>query len=218
LETFRPVPTYATLLPPSVALRYRVSRGERQGQAEFQWEREGNAYRLSLQDDLSPRGVHGRASQGQVNEHGLAPERFAESRKQREVRAANFNREAGQVSFSAVTSNQPWQPGMQDRLSWWIQLAGIVQAAPQRFGAGQRIELPVVGTRGASEVWVFEVQGEAEVGGVTALHLVREPTRLYDARVQAWLDPGRHHLPLRVSFTPVPRGEVLEMTLSTLPP
>jgi hypothetical protein len=45
------------------------------------------------------------------------------------------------------------------------------------------------------------------------LHLVREPRRPYDTRVEVWLDAARHHLPVRVRLTPVPGGEPLEMRL-----
>ncbi len=219
----RALPTYATLLPPAMALRYRLQRGEQQGNAELRWAPDAAGYRLSLVDDLSPKGVNGRSSQGRLGEHGLAPERFAELRRQREVRAVNVDADAGSVSFSSSAEAHAWPKGGQDRLSWWIQLASVVQASPARFVRGERIELPVVGTHGAPEVWTFHVIGLEAAALADAslrpphpfLALVREPTRLYDVRVQVWLDPQLHHLPARVRFTPVPRGLAQELTLQT---
>lgn len=215
----RAAPIYATVLPPPLTLEYRVLRGAREGRAELRWARDDQGYQLSLSDDLNPKGVNGRSSRGRLTEHGLAPERFAEMRRQRELRAANFDADAGSVSFSSTPEAHAWPAGGQDRLSWWLQLAGVVQAEPGRFArAGQRIELPVAGTRGQPEVWAFEVRGHQALGlgdgpPRELLALVREPTRLYDARVEVWLDPQLHHLPAQVRFTPVPRGEPLELTL-----
>jgi len=60
----------------------------------------------------------------------------------------------------------------------------------------------VSGARGDAAVWAFEVQGleavdTADGSRATALKLLREPQRPYDTRVEVWLDPRRHYLPLR---------------------
>jgi hypothetical protein len=44
---------------------------------------------------------------------------------------------------------------------------------------------------------VVELQG----GTLEALKLVREPARPYDIRAEVWLDPHRHHMPVRVRMT-----------------
>ena len=44
-----------------------------------------------------------------------------------------------------------------------------------------------------------------------ALPLTREPARPYDLRVQVWLDPVHHHLPVLLRLSVVPGGAVLEL-------
>jgi hypothetical protein len=106
--------------------------------------------------------------------------------------------------------------GLQDRLSWRVQLPAIVQADPARFTAGRHVAVWVAGLRGELDLWSFEVQGREALpllAGLDTLHLRRESLRPYDSRVDVWLDPGRQHLPVRVLFTPVPSGEATDMVL-----
>ncbi len=51
-------------------------------------------------------------------------------------------------------------PGTQDRLSWMLQLAAIVEAAPERHGPGARVSMFVVGARGDADVWTFEAHDD----------------------------------------------------------
>ena len=68
--------------------------------------------------------------------------------------------------------------------------------------------MQVAGTRGQAEEWRFEVTGTERLGldsgPVDAVHLVREPARPYDQRVELWLAPQAGHVPVALRFTPVP--------------
>jgi hypothetical protein len=48
--------------------------------------------------------------------------------------------------------------GAQDRLSWIVQLAAIVQA--RHPAAGERIVMQVAGPRGDADAWQFDVLGD----------------------------------------------------------
>jgi hypothetical protein len=212
------VPVYATQLPPPVRLRFESRRGVNSGVAELAWERSGEGYRLALQGQALGAPFIGWASSGGYDAAGLAPVRYAETRRGREIRAVNFQRDSGRVTFSGPSIEHPLVPGMQDRLSWLVQLAGVLQAQPELGLPGAQVLMAVVGTRGDAEVWTFSVQdrGALELpAGVVpdAVHLLREPRRPYDTQVQVWLDPARGHLPVQAFLRIRATGEGTELRL-----
>ena len=212
------VPVYAIELPPSMALRFESRRGVSSGTAELSWQLTGDAYRLSLQGQALGAPFISWASSGVVDAAGLAPLRHAESRRGREVRAVNFQRDSGRVTFSGPQLQYPLVAGMQDRLSWLIQLPAVLQANPALGQPGEQVQLAVVGTRGDAEVWTFTVQSRGPVelpSGPVAdtVHLLREPRRPYDTQVQVWLDPARGHLPVQAWLRIRATGEGTELRL-----
>jgi hypothetical protein len=204
-------PVYATQLPPSTTLRYALRRSGAPGHAELQWFNDGSQYRLTLRNDAAGALSLGSTSFGAIAAHGLEPERHTDSRRGRDVRAVNFQRDTARVTFSGSRGEVPLVAGAQDRLSWMLQLAGIAQANPALREPGSEIAVFVVGTRGDAEVWRYTVLGteaiELPAGTVPdALHLRREPRRLYDTTVDVWLDPARQHLPVRAQLLVRPTG------------
>lgn len=212
----QPVPVYATRLAPAATLQYAMQRDaptRRDLQAELRWRPDGERYTLSL-----GYAAIGRASVGALDLHGLAPERHVETRRGRELRAVNFQRDTGRITFSGPALEHPLLPGVQDRLSWMLQLAAVLAANPALAEPGSEVLLQVVGVRGDAAVWRFVVQGretlDLPAGTVAnALHLHREPQRSYDTRVDVWLDPARHHLPVRVRLQTRAEGEGTDFTL-----
>lgn len=208
------LPVYTTRLPPPVTLQYAVLRGERSGiQAELRWQPEGGRYTLSLGIAAT-----GSASVGDTGGDGLLPERQVETRRGRERRAVNFQRDSSRITFSGPQFELPLPRGAQDRLSWLIQLAAVMAANPAFETSGQRVSLFVVGPRGDAAVWAFISQGveavELPTGTlVTAVHLRREVSRPQDTRAEVWLDPARHHLPVRLRLQYREDGESTELLL-----
>lgn len=219
-------PVYATRLPPAVTLRYALQRGSAQGQAELRWQPGEDRYALHLRTQLTGAPAVVWASEGGLDADGIAPERYAESRRGREQRAANFQRPVdapGRITFSGPQVEYPLLGGAQDRLSWLVQLAGVMAADPALASPGREVAIFVAGTRGDGDVWIFTVVGAEDIdlpaGPVTgALHLRREPRRPYDTLAEAWLDPARHHLPVRVRLRVRPTGEGSEWQLQELQP
>jgi hypothetical protein len=215
------VPVYPTLLPPPTTLRYELRRGAAGGLAELVWRPAPERYELTLR----MQGLHGPApdwtSAGAFDAHGIAPLRFAEGRRGRELRAVNFQRAAGRITFSGPQLEYPLLAGAQDRLSWLLQLAGIVAADPALAQPGAPISLFVAGTRGDADVWTFTAigteQAELPAGAVPgALRLHREPLRPYDTQVDVWLDPRRHFLPVRLLLRVRATGEATELRLQEM--
>ena len=206
------LPIYATRLPPAGRWHYTMRRGLAVGEADLSWTLQPDArYALQLEGRIAGVTLLDWASQGQLDAAGIAPERFAQRRRGRDRQAANFQREAGKITFSGPTHELPLLPGAQDRLSWILQLPAIVAAAPERFVAGSKILLFVAGARGHGDVWSFGVQGSELLAERPALKLTREARSLYDTRIEIWLDPAEHYLPLRVLQTPSGGGAALEL-------
>lgn len=205
-------PLYRTAVAPSTQLRFRVERGDRIGSAELTWQVRDAAYEARL--DIVYEGAQRpalrsvtRVSQGRIDGAGIAPERHTERRPRGGVQAVNFERDAGEVSFSGPSWRLALEPGTQDALSWMLQLAAVAQAEPERARSGGEIVLMVVGIRGEARPWRFRYEGAEplQVGAavVPADKWVRETTEPYEARIEVWLDPAHHHLPARLRSGPL---------------
>ena len=212
-----PPPVWATRLPPDFVAHYALRRGQESARAAtLRLDTAQGRYELLLQAEGAGRGPQ-QASQGRLEATGLAPERYLDRRRARAAAAANFDRGRDRITYSGAPLEQPLFAGTQDRLSWIVQLAAIVEADPARWQPRASLPLYVSGARGDAQLWVFQVRGRTAPEGADAsagalLHLVREPERPYDLRVEAWLDPQRHHLPARLVMSPVPGGQALEWT------
>ncbi len=214
-----PPPVYATRVPPPFRLTYALRRGALSGQAELTLQRAGSGYELELKGTALSLEVLGLRSQGSLGPYGLMPERFVDRRRGRDRLAANFDHGAGRITYSGSAASQPLRLGAQDRLSWMVQLAAILEAAPARHGTGSRIAVSVSGARADVDTWTFIVQDRQRLslpGGavVEALRLTREPRRPYDTQVEVWMDQAQHHLPVRARLTVLPGGETLELSAS----
>ena len=216
------IPLYRTLFPPPLTLHYTLSRGLLSGTGELQWRPAGDRYALRLEGRLAGINVLLQTSQGGFDDAGIAPLRFTDQRMRRDVKAANFQREVGKITFSGPSTEFPLLIGTQDRLSWMIQLAAVAAAEPQRLAPGGKVALYVVGARGEADLWVFRyVAHEQVVSGadtVAAVKFARQPRGLHDTEVEAWLDPARHHLPVRARLSNSPDGEALEWLLQDIKP
>ncbi len=210
------VPVYATQLPPPATLQFDLRRGPRLMRAELDWRPAAAHYRLTLQG--APFGWH---SEGGFDPAGMAPLRYVESRRGRDLRATNFQRDNGLITFSGPAVEYPLVPGAQDRLSWMLQLAGVLAANPTLNEPEAQVSMWVVGTRGDAEVWTFSVLGrstlELPIGRVDdVVHLQRQPRGPYDTQVQVWLDPARHFLPVQLWLRVRATGEGSEYQLRQL--
>ncbi|MBV9889760.1 MAG: DUF3108 domain-containing protein [Rhizobacter sp.] len=199
-----PPPLYATRLPHAATLHYQVRRGFLRGDGEIRWRPAGNAYHLVLEASVAGLTLLVQTSEGTIDRHGLAPVRFVDQRARGAAQAANFVRESGRITFSGTGVEWPLVAGVQDRLSWMIQLAGIVAADPGLLHEGARITMAVVGARGDADVWSLRYIGEESVetpgGSVQAVKLLREGHGANDTTAEVWLDPARSYLPVRATL------------------
>lgn len=220
-----PVPTYRARLPPAATLRYRLRRGALGGSALLQWAPAASAYEVRLEARILGALLMAQTSRGGIDAAGLAPERFTDQRWRRSAVAANFQREAGKLTFSNSTAEYPLTPGLQDRLSWMIQLAAIAEADPAQLAPGREILIKVAGARGDLALWRLRVEGREPVrvgeGTVSTLKLSRAARGAHDSGAEVWLDPQRHHLPVRLVLNAPAEGDSrtpLELELEPGPP
>lgn len=218
-----PPPTYATRPPDPVRLMYalRIGAGAaaRAGLAQLDWQHDGQRYLLDLQARTADGGpLLWQTSQGLLDEHGLAPDRYSDQRHGQRGRvarmAANFQRDSARITFSGPRNEYPAWPGAQDRLGWIAQLAAIAQAAG---GLPAEVSLFVVDARGAGRLWRIQAAGAETLdlpgGALATLKVQREPQALHDWGVQAWLDPQRGYWPVRLQMSLPERGVVFALDL-----
>jgi hypothetical protein len=211
-------PVYATRFAPPSRLRYRLRRGAADGEVDLHWQPDGDRYTVRFAARLEGAALIAQTSTGAFDAAGLAPQRFVDQR-QRSAAAANFQRDRGIVSFSGPTVEHPLPAGAQDRLSWMFQLAAVVAAQPALAAPGGRILLPVFGARGDAGTWVFEAVEDGAAADAGLVHLQRRAGGPYDAAVEVWLDPRRHHLPARVVLHGAGEGRpALELALVVAAP
>lgn len=176
--------------------RYRLRQNGQDGTALLDWQPQPDGrYRLTLTREVGERALPAWQSLGRLGGAGLAPERFAQQQGGRDRQAVNFDAEQRRLSFSASPARLDLPDGTQDRLSWWLQLAALVQAAPS---PGGRWRLWVAGLRGELREWVFEAVAADEADDARLLHLRRAPLGPYDPGIDLWLDPARGHWPVRL--------------------
>jgi hypothetical protein len=211
-----------TRVPPSTDLVFALQRGAQSGEARLSWRADGQRYALSLQATLPSGRELEQHSQGGFDAAGLAPLRLADRRRGRDLRAANFQREHGKITFSGPRWELPLEAGTQDRLSWLVQLVALIGGATDALRDGSELAMWVVGARGAASHWRFEVRGQQRVAvdgqALDAWWLVREPAHPYDLRVEVWLGAEHGHWPLKLRQTQIPGGEPLEWSLRARTP
>ncbi|MBK7263196.1 MAG: DUF3108 domain-containing protein [Rubrivivax sp.] len=211
-------PTYATRLPPAALLQYELRRGLITGQGQLDWRPGPGSYEMQLEGGAFGLQVLSWASRGGIDAAGLAPQRYVDQRRGRAARAANFRRDLGVISFSGGGADHALWPGAQDRLSWMVQLAAIVEANPKLRQPGRQVSMLVAGARGDVDVWTFGITGHEAVNVVggrieNTLAVRREPRKPFDTQVEAWFDPARHHLPVRLKLSTANGSDAMEFIL-----
>ena len=196
------------------AWRFRLRQGGQDGEAVLDWRPEADGrYSLRLTRRIGERALPALESLGRTGSAGLAPQRFALQRGGQDRQAVNFDDAGRRISFSASPAQLELPEGAQDRLSWWLQLAALVQASSAQSAApGGHWRVWVAGLRGELREWTFEAV-DAEPDDAGTMHLRRQPLGPHDPGVDLWLDPARGYWPVRLrQGDPETRG--YEITLA----
>ena len=186
--------------------------------AELLWQHDDNRYEARQEISAFLVGTRTQRSVGTVTAQGLLPEKFSD--KSRSEQAAHFDYAKGRVTFSANTPDAAAGPGVQDRLSLFIQLGAMLAADPGRFAPGTQITLTTVSARSADR-WTFTVEGsetlDLPAGPTPALKLLRLPRKDYDQKAELWVAPGLGYLPVRIKLTQA-NGDFADLLLRASSP
>jgi Protein of unknown function (DUF3108) len=179
------------------------------------WTSDGSAYQMRLEASALFVPALTQTSVGKLGTDGLQPERFSDKRFNRSEKAAHFQRDTGKITFSGKPASTALQSGAQDRLSMLMQLAAMAAGSAAQLAQAGQIAFQVVNTEEADH-WVFLVQASEKIqvpaGETMALHLVRNPRKEFDSRLELWLAPNLGYLPARILQTEA-NGNTLELQL-----
>jgi hypothetical protein len=227
----RVAPTTGQPAPPGLKLQYpanaqlqfdeiSMSKGVSQsGSGLLSWKLDGTSYELALEATAFSRFEK---SAGQLSPQGLTPERYGSSRSGRSEQATHFRRELGKIQFSNNKPDEVLMVGAQDRLSVFLQLAGIIGGDQERYRIVNRIPMQVAGLEGA-EVWEFGLEGISDINlpaaNMQVLKLTRKPRNEYDQLLEIWLSPELGYLPVRIrqSSTTSPDQDFTDLRLRKRP-
>jgi hypothetical protein len=213
----KPVPTYKTKIPAAYNVEYEIRRGVLTGTGELSWRPSGSRYEAQLKVGIAGFALLSQTSEGGFDAAGLAPVRFTDQRARKAARAANFQRDAGKITFSGPKDEFALPAGTQDRLSWMIQLSAILSANPKLASPGAEVVLYVSGVRADVSNWTLRCIGtetiETAAGPMRTVKFSHVPRSPDDLRSEVWLDPTRHHLPVRARLTQGDQDEGLDLVM-----
>ena len=153
-------------------------------------------------------------SQGVLTGDGLAPKRYSDT--WRSERAAHFDPDLRQISFSGNTPSAPLQAGAQDQVSLFIQMAAAVAA--QNFKTGTELNIQTATSRDAVN-WrlTYKSDEPIEVKGerLETQKWVCLPRGKYDSQIELWLSKSHGGMPVRIKITQV-SGNFIDMEMSSI--
>ena len=209
-------------LPPSRLMNYQLTGMDKgftyHASGELRWQHNDSAYELTLSVKAFLLGSRHWRSVGQIEASGLVPRRFSDS--WRNERAAHFDREQQRIVFSSNSKPVPWQPGVQDQVSLYVQLAAAMAGEPERFVPGSRLQVQTVTVRDALP-WslvleseeLLTLQGQPQ----KTMKWVGQPRHQFDTRVEFWLAQSQAWLPVRIRITQA-SGSYIDLALRSAEP
>ncbi len=189
--------------PSDTRLSYRLTgwfRGELQGDARVQWQRQADRYQVRVDIDINTFISLAMTSQGQVTPQGLRPSAYEESRRGR-TRAMRMN-----DTDVALEGGQrlPRPDGLQDTASQFVDLAYRFANQLQPLQTGGQVSFWMA-RPGAVDLWTYDVVEDVvlqtpTLGAVQAFHLKPRPISNPRGNITAemWFAPGLQYLPVRI--------------------
>ena len=219
--------------PPNIQINYTLTRQERgltyHASGSLKWQTQATpdapsatpapkAYEAELRVRAFLVGSRVWRSTGILTENGLSPVRYSDSG--RGERAAHFDTTQNKISFSGNTPGVALQPGAQDQVSLFIQMAATVAA--KNFKLGSELNVQTATARDAVN-WVLTFKSEEliEVDGkqLATQRWVCLPRGKFDSQIEMWLSQSHGGLPVRIKITQV-TGNFIDMEMrdaETLP-
>ena len=197
----RPTPALLGLpLDGEGALTYAFAIDGQPGEATLRFQIAHGRYLLALERRTGDREMPEWRSEGRTGPQGVSPERHQVVRRGRDRELLIFDRARGAAGPALLAGARMWPlpPGTQDRLSWWIQLAAMMAAEPDRR-LGLVLRVPVAGAQGVHN-WDFEVAARDGDRWLLRREVPRGAGRPA-LQWAVWLDGSRGFLPVDLRFS-----------------
>lgn len=201
---------HAIKLPPAAELQYQIKAKQSglplSGSALVKWQYAEQKYSIVTETRAMLIGkILDASSHGNIDDFGLAPDKFVEKRFGKPATTTSFERDSKTLRFSASAETYKLKGGEQDRTSASWQLIAIARAAGDNFKAGTEWKMLVAGRRDA-DPWTFKVLGTENVttpmGEMAAVHVNKAPPAdSKDQQLDLWLAPSLEWYPIRLKFS-----------------
>ena len=204
-------------LPPSSLMSYNMT-GMSKGltyyaNGELRWQYNASAYAMSLSVKALFLGTRQWKSVGNLSATGLAPVRFSDH--WRSERASHFDRENQRVVFSSNAPTAALEPGAQDQISLYLQMAAAMAGDPLRFQPGTRLQIQTATLRDALP-WLLTLEAhenlKLENQTLATVKWVCQPRNRFDAQVTFWMAEKYAWLPVRIKITQT-NGDYIDLLL-----
>jgi len=217
---------YKVNLPPPADFELELARVDADGTkwagvGSMSWHTDGSKYQVAVEVGISMLITRINLlvlnSEGMIDDYGIAPNTFTEKRKGRSLTATHFNRDEGNISFSASEQRYPLLAGAQDKATVPFQLGGIGRANVNQLGGNVDI---LVGEDKEANIFRFQLVGEEELetrlGKLQTVHLLRPPKPgTYSSKLEIWLAPGLNWYPVQIRNTEA-SGALTTQTVSRI--
>jgi hypothetical protein len=191
--------------PADTRLSYKLTgfyRGAINGDAQVQWQRQGDRYQVSIVIDLGLVSVR-MTSQGTVGVETLAPSAYEEK--------VGFNTRPILLEPARIRlMTGEWldrPPQVQDTASQFVALTQRFARQPGLLAVGKTVQLWLARPTGVDE-WTYDIEGKdtldsAHLGPLEAFHLKPRPLAKPRGPVAAeiWFAPSLQYLPARIRLS-----------------
>jgi hypothetical protein len=206
-------------LPPSTRISYKLTGQERgltyYASGELRWQHNPTNYAASLTIKAFLIGSRVFSSVGTVGPQGLMPVRHGD--QWRGEKATHFDAENHRINFSNNKPSVDLQPGAQDQVSLYVQLAAAMAGDPERYKPGSSVSIQTA-TINDAVPWTLTLQAEetVQVDGkpVLTTKWVCLPRGKYDTQVELWLSREQAWMPVRIRITQV-SGSFIDMAMES---
>ena len=206
--------------PPNSQINYKLTGQERgltyHAFGSLKWQTQSNpstpkTYEAELRVRAFLVGSRVWRSVGSMTENGLAPLRYSDS--WRGERAAHFEAAQKKISFSGNSPSIELQPGAQDQVSLFIQMAAAVSA--KNFKLGSELNVQTATARDAVN-WTLTYKSDdsIDVNGnrLETQRWVCLPRGKFDSQIEMWLSQAHGGMPVRIKITQV-SGNFIDMEM-----
>ena len=224
LPTVTPAPMSLAVgaLPPSTQINYKLTGQERgltyYASGELRWQHNPTNYEASLTIKAFLVGSRVFSSVGTVGPQGLMPLRHGD--KWRGEKATHFDAENRRINFSNNKPSTDLQPGAQDQVSLYVQLAAAMAGDPERYKPGSSVSIQTA-TINDAVPWTLTLQAEEslQIDGkpVATTKWVCLPRGKFDTQVELWLSRTHAWMPVRIRITQV-SGSFIDMAMDSIQP